>query len=249
MYSRRGLDRPRADRVGRATPLSQHHWSRDGAAFDPATGRWHRIAGIGSRNIGFGGAVQRVDRPPAVRRQWPAREVRDEGRTGRLPAAGRALQPGHQPVGADPAARRDGRTLSQCRRLDRPRRHPGRGRGRPQLWPPGRRRLQPGHRPLADDHAQAARRASRPARRDDRHEQPAHPVVVVAPRGPARQRGRHPVRRRRAGLERQRHLARRDRPLAAAPDGPGAAVHRDPDPGLTRPDLVWRHMRPVQLGD
>lgn len=32
-------------------------WARTGAAFDPATGRWHRIAGIGSRNIGFGAAV------------------------------------------------------------------------------------------------------------------------------------------------------------------------------------------------
>jgi hypothetical protein len=31
--------------------------AHDGAAFNPATGRWHRIAGIGSRNIGFGSAV------------------------------------------------------------------------------------------------------------------------------------------------------------------------------------------------
>jgi hypothetical protein len=28
----------------------------DGAAFDPATGRWHRIAGIGSRHLGFADA-------------------------------------------------------------------------------------------------------------------------------------------------------------------------------------------------
>jgi len=28
----------------------------DGAAFDPATGRWHRIAGIGSRHLGFAAA-------------------------------------------------------------------------------------------------------------------------------------------------------------------------------------------------
>jgi hypothetical protein len=27
--------------------------TEDGAAFDPATGRWHRIASVGSRNIGF----------------------------------------------------------------------------------------------------------------------------------------------------------------------------------------------------
>jgi hypothetical protein len=32
-------------------------WAHDGAAFDPATGRWHRIAGIGSRNIGTGVTV------------------------------------------------------------------------------------------------------------------------------------------------------------------------------------------------
>lgn len=29
----------------------------EGAAFDPATGRWHRIASVGSRNIGFANAV------------------------------------------------------------------------------------------------------------------------------------------------------------------------------------------------
>ena len=43
--------------LGGLPGLGQDHWSHDGAAFDPATGRWHRIAGIGSRNIGFGGAV------------------------------------------------------------------------------------------------------------------------------------------------------------------------------------------------
>ncbi|MGH3397613.1 MAG: hypothetical protein ACRDPO_23255, partial [Streptosporangiaceae bacterium] len=43
--------------LGGLPGLGKDHWARDGAAFDPATGRWHRIAGIGSRNIGFGGAA------------------------------------------------------------------------------------------------------------------------------------------------------------------------------------------------
>ena len=65
-------------------------------------------------------------RPPASRRP---------GSTTRSPTGGR--RPGCPPRWTD---------FSRCR-LDRPRRHPGRGRGRPQLGPPGRRRLQPGHRP------------------------------------------------------------------------------------------------------
>jgi hypothetical protein len=36
--------------------LRKGHITGDGAAFDPATGRWHRIAGVGPRTMGFLGA-------------------------------------------------------------------------------------------------------------------------------------------------------------------------------------------------
>ena len=189
---------------------------------------------------------RRLDRTSALRRQRPVRvlpaRAAGEARTRALPAARRALRPGHEHLVGHLAAEADGRAQPHGGGLDRAGCGPGRRQHPRQAR---RRRLQPGNRPLADDHPGALCRPPARRGRDRRHAGPADPVVTVVQVHPAvgDQRGGR-LRHRCAGAWPERPVAHRHRQLAAAPGRgrPGLLRWHHPDPA--RSDLVRRLQSP-----